>query len=78
MTDAEKLSLAYQLMAQDATLYPAVADALAQVEIDAAALLPSPPVATDVVQVRHLKTAGGGTLEHVEVLADGSTRNVGV
>jgi len=76
MTDAEKLSLAYQLQAQDPATYPAVSDALAKIEADALAMQPAPPAPSDVVQYRHLKAADGTNIEHVEILGDGTERPV--
>jgi len=72
MTDAEKLSLAYQLQAQDPATYLTVADALVQVQADALAMLPAPPAPTDVMGVRHVKAANGTTIEHVKILGNGT------
>lgn len=77
MTDAEKLSLAYQLMAQAPATYSTLAAALAKVNADAAALLPPAPAAGAVVGVRRV-IKDGAVIEHVEILGDGTERPVGV
>jgi len=76
MTDANKLSLAYQLQAHDPATYPDIATALAKVEADALVMMPAPPADGDVVASRHLKRADGTTIEHIEVLGDGTQRAV--
>jgi len=72
MTDAEKLSLAYQLNNQDPATYPDLASALAKVEADAMALAPAPPSPGDVVGMIHVRDAKGQTIKHVSILGDGS------
>jgi len=75
MNDAEKLSLAYQLMNQDSATYPDVATALVQVELDAQTLLPPTPSPTDVIGSRRLVLPSGG-VESVEIMGDGTERAV--
>jgi len=72
MNDAEKLSLAYQLMSQAPATYPDIVTALAQVELDAALVAPPAPLPGDVVGERHAKAPDGSTIEHIQKLGDGT------
>lgn len=74
MTDAEKLSLAYQLVASDPVNFPDAATALVQVNADEAALFAvAAPAPTDVIGTKHMLHPDG-TVEKTEFMGDGTER----